>query len=94
MIIQWTSHLKSEEEIKRFKQDVINSKPVLDRLTDLLNIQEEVLTSSEISPKIYDLPNWDYKQAHTNGFRAALKMVKKIINLDQKEHNEQSIRPE
>lgn len=94
MIPQWTSHLKSEEEQKRFKNDVLSSKRVLERLAELLKLQEEALTSAEINPKIYDLPNWDYKQAHTNGFKSALKMVNKIINLDQKEQNEQSIRPE
>jgi len=61
------------------------SKHVLDRLQELLDQEKAALESAEISPKMYDSPNWDYKQAHTNGFKSALRTVSKIINLDQKD---------
>jgi flagellin-specific chaperone FliS len=84
MISAWTKHLK-EEDRERFNKTVQAAKPVLQRLQQLLDEEKSGLETAEISSKIYDSPNWDYKQAHTNGFKSALKMVSKIINLDQKE---------
>lgn len=83
MISAWTKHIPDPEEKKRFHNAVLGSKTVLNRLQALLDEEKVTLETAEISPKIYELPNWDYKQAHTNGFKAALKMVSKIINLDQ-----------
>lgn len=82
MISAWTKHL-SEEERPQFERSVQASKPVLERLQTLLSQEIAGLEQAEMSPKIYDLPNWDYRQAHGNGFKAALKLVDKIINLDQ-----------
>ena len=83
MITAWTKHLKSEEDKERFSKSVQSARHVLERLQELLDEEKSSLESAEISPKIYETPNWDYKQAHTNGFKAALKMVSKLINLDQ-----------
>ncbi len=85
MISAWTKHLKTEEDKERFKNKLKGSKVVLERLQALLDEEKSGLESAEISSKIYDSPNWDYKQAHTNGFKAALKMVSKLITLDPKE---------
>ena len=92
MITKWTSHLNHIDDINRFKSDIRGSKTVLERLRQMLKEEEASLTAAEISPKIYDTPNWDYKQAHTNGFKSALNMVYRIIEI--KDQNEQSIRPE
>ncbi len=83
MITAWTKHLKTEEEKQRFQNQFQGSKAVLERLQELLDEEKTGLETAEISPKIYDSPNWDYKQAHTNGFKAALKMVSILINPDQ-----------
>jgi len=85
MISAWTKHLKTEEDKERFKNKLKGSKVVLERLQELLDEEKSGLETAEISSKIYDSPNWDYKQAHTNGFKAALKMVSKLITLDPKE---------
>jgi len=85
MISAWTRHLKDPDDIQRFQNQLKGSKAVLSRLNDLLNIEKQGLDSAQISSKIYDSPNWDYRQAHTNGFKAALQMVSKIITLDQEE---------
>lgn len=93
MITKWTSHVSNDiEEVKRFKNEIYSSRTVLERLRQMLQEEEASLTKAEISPQIYDTPNWDYKQAHTNGFKSALNMVYRI--LDIKDPNEQSIRPE
>jgi len=85
MITAWTKHLKTEEDKEKFTKSLKAARHVLDRLQQLLDEERAGLESAEISPKIYETPNWDYKQAHTNGFKAALRMVSKLITLDQKE---------
>ena len=79
----WTKHLKTEEEKEKFIKSLRASRYILGRLQELLDEEKNGLESAEISPKIYETPNWAYKQAHTNGFKAALKMVSKLITLDQ-----------
>ena len=83
MITAWTKHLKTEAEKDKFNKSLKASRYILDRLQVLLDEEKAGLETAEISPKIYETPNWDYKQAHTNGFKAALKMVSKLIQPDQ-----------
>ena len=82
MITAWTKHCKTEEEKEKFKNSVLGSKHVLDRLNILINEMKEDAGQTELNTKIYDIPNWDYRQADTNGFKRALKLVSKIITLD------------
>lgn len=84
MISAWTKHLK-EEDKDNFKKQVLSSKAVLGRLGVLLQELEGDLIQTELDTRIYDIPNWDYRQAHTNGFRDCLRKINKLINLDQKE---------
>lgn len=87
MYTEWTKHLKTPEEKAQFVDSLIGSKRVLDRLSQLLEEHEQTLERSETSLTAYDLPNWDYRQAHKNGYRAHLNAVKKLINLDQQRKN-------
>ena len=86
MISAWTKHLKSEEEKEKFKNSVLGSKVVLERLQNILKEIETEQDQIERSPKLYDMPNWDYRQAHLNGFKDCLLKVKFLINLDQKDN--------
>lgn len=83
MISAWTKHINDTEEKERFKNSVLGSKSVLNRLQTLMNEMKEDAEATELNTKIYDIPNWDYRQADTNGYKRALKQVSKIINLDQ-----------
>lgn len=83
MYTMWTRHLSDPKEKEVFERKVQGSKEVLERLMTLLNEQERDLNQTETNLKIYDLPNWDYRQAHNNGFRQCLNIQKKLINLDQ-----------
>lgn len=85
VITKWTSHLSTDEEKQRFKNDILSARSVLERLEQMLKEEEGYLSQAEISSKIYDTPNWAYKQAHTNGFKGALNMLYKILTLDPKE---------
>jgi hypothetical protein len=83
LISAWTKHLETQEEKDRFKNQVLGSKVVLKRLQDILKEVEGDLDSVELDKRIYDAPNWDYRQADMNGFRRALKTFNKIITIDQ-----------
>lgn len=88
MISAWTKHLKTEEDKERFRNSVLGSKVVLSRLQDILNEMKEDADNSELNTKIYDIPNWEYRQADTNGFKRCLRLVNKVINLDQEENKQ------
>ena len=79
----WTRHLANPEEKERFKGSVVASKPVLDRAKEILDKMEQDLDQVEVNPKYYETPNWDYRQAHNNGYRQCLRIVKKLIDLDK-----------
>lgn len=83
MITAWTKACKTEEEKKRLTDSVLGSKIALKRLGELLTEMEEDLTSSELSIKNYDSPNWSHKQADVNGSKRTIRTIKRIINLDQ-----------
>lgn len=83
MLTKWTSHLSDPEEKGHFVNKIISSKPVLDRLGGLLEEEETNLDSREVSIKSFESPNWAYRQAYMNGYRACLAVVNKIIDLDQ-----------
>lgn len=94
MISAWTDHLKTEEEKKQFRDVLSGSSLILDRLIELLKRDQEGLSKKEVSAKVYDNPNWAYRQAHANGYNACLNAYLTLLNLDQKETNEHVARPE
>lgn len=83
MISAWTKHLSTEEEKSRFKNSIHGSKTVLDRLRGMLSEIALEQDSIERNPDTYNIPNWDYRQAHLNGFKDCLNKINKIITIDQ-----------
>lgn len=79
----WTQHLDEEASKDRFRMSVSASKTILDRLKDIISERENVINSIETGVDIYSKPGWDAILAHYNGEKAALKFVKKLIDLDQ-----------
>lgn len=84
MISKWTDHLKSDEEKKRFEKQILNSRPVLDRLVEMLRDDIRSKDHAELDTKNYDTPGWAYLQAHRNGYRAHEALVENITNLDRR----------
>lgn len=82
MYTRWTEHLKTDDEKNRFKNSLISAKVVLERLQDIIREDEQALDRSETDERIYDEPNWDYRQAHKNGMRKYLNSVKRLTDLD------------
>lgn len=82
MYTKWTEHLNTEQS-ERFKNHILGSRDILERLTDILNERERDMDLQELSLDNYNQPNWAERQAHMNGFRSCLHYVKKLIDLDQ-----------
>lgn len=83
MYTRWTQHLSEDEDKKAFEREVRGCKLVLDRLLTMLNEDLNALDRSEQDQRIYTIPNWDYIQAHKNGIRQEINVIKRIIDLDQ-----------
>ncbi len=92
MLTVWTKNLQTQDEKDNFNNQLLGARPVLERLTELLNEKEVELDRSERSLKAYDNPNWAYLQAHKNGCASMLQSVKELINLDQQKVNYESTR--
>ena len=88
MLTVWTKNLKTEEERQNFNNQLLGARPVLQRLSDLLEEKEKELDRSERSQKAYENPNWAYLQAHRNGCAGMLQSIKELINLDQQRNDE------
>lgn len=86
MISAWTKHISSEEEKEQFRKQVLGSKVVLNRLQTLINEMKEDVDNTELNTKIYDIPNWDVRQADMIGYRRCIKQISKLITLDQQEN--------
>lgn len=83
MISAWTKNCKSIEEKEAFQKEVLGSKNVLRRQQELLDEMKADVENVELKTEMYDIPNWDYRQADMNGYKRCLKQVSKLINLDQ-----------
>ena|SRR5690242_14282673 len=90
MYTRWTSHLTDEEDVLQFKNQIHSARDVLERLRVLLDEDLKALDRSEQDQRIYDLPNWDYRQAHKNGVRQAYAQLQTLINLDQQHDDRKS----
>lgn len=80
----WTQHLSDEKDKENFRQEVLASRRVLGRLTQIVEDQQNKTINADINPKTYEIPNWDYRQAHNNGYLQCLKIMKEILDLDQR----------
>lgn len=83
MITQWTKHCTSEEEKKQYVESLKRAKWVFDDINKLVDSNLASREASEISPSTYESPNWAYQQAHNNGYKQALRDLKKLLTIDQ-----------
>lgn len=85
MIPNWTNHLKEPEEKERFRKYIYGSKAILERQSQIIDDELNQLDQLETDKDQYNCPSWAALQADRNGFRRAMKLVKKLNTLDQKE---------
>lgn len=86
MITAWTKHCKDEKEKKELQESIRRASWILELLNkNILDQMKSDLDTVEVNPKTYELPNWDYRQAHNNGYRQCLELIKKLTTLDPKD---------
>lgn len=77
----------SKEEAEEFKEYLLNSKKVLDKLRKMLyNMYRE---AEKTSLNDYDSASWAYKQAHLNGKKEVIRHLISLVTLDPEEPEEQ-----
>ena len=74
--LRWCKNLKGEEAVE-FERFVRSSRPVLDRLKDIIDSLED--SDDPVKRTDYDNPSWAYRQADHNGFARALKSIRDLI---------------
>jgi hypothetical protein len=87
MYVGWTSNLDDNEK-ELFLNQVQRSKPVLDRVVELIDQETKAIEDTERDPKAYDNPAWPYKQAYKNGMRAGLSIIKQFVDLSKQKKPE------
>lgn len=85
MIREWTAHLKDQKQIEDFERLIRASKPVLDRFLEMKAVRSKSIEQIELSQKAFDNPNWAYKQAFMNGYKANDEIDRKYLTLDQED---------
>ena len=80
---KWFSHLKTADEKSKFKENIIGSQKVLDKLRDMCYNSIKNGKSSD-----YDNPSWAYKQADQNGYNRALEEIISLLDFSDKEQKE------
>jgi hypothetical protein len=68
MYSAWTKHIQDDKEKEEFKKSVYGARQVLKRLKELLDESEQDIDFVETTNKIYDNPNWAYRQADIMAF--------------------------
>lgn len=77
--VLWTKHLKDEEERKKFKDYVLTSNGVLNRLETILKDKMEM--REVFKEEDFKSNSWAYEAADRNGYNRALIEVLNIISI-------------
>lgn len=83
MLTIWTQDIKDTEEKEAFTNHIRNSKAVLDKIVGILIAEQNALDRSETDMKSFDQPNWEYRQAYKNGYRACLTKITSLVDIDK-----------
>lgn len=82
MDLKWTSNLSLEDK-EDFQREVMSSRSVLRRLTEILKDEENGLDRSEMDVRVFNTPNWENIQAFKNGYRSCLSTISKFIDIEK-----------
>lgn len=81
----WFSHLRSPEEKKEFKEKIVASYEVLERLEDILETYLDEAEQRQEKLENYELSSWPYLQADAVGEKRIIKKLLNVINLTRQE---------
>jgi hypothetical protein len=77
----WFQDIKNKEEQEQFKNNVLSSKIVLDKLKQI--VYTKVKMGERTTSNDYDSPSWAYRQADKIGYLRALKEIEDILTVDE-----------
>jgi hypothetical protein len=79
LAVDWTKHLKTQQEKDKFSSLVVNNRILLGRLLEVIDEKLDVLERAESNQETYQNPAYASWQAHVNGKRASLKEVRRLL---------------
>lgn len=79
LLTVWTKNIEKAEDKKKFEEALRNDTLILGRLREILQEKNKLAENQEISPKLFDDPNWAYKQAYINGYKQGMKQVDDLL---------------
>lgn len=85
-VTAWTKHCKTPEEKTQYLESLRRAEWLLSHIKQLINENAASFENTESSTKIYDNPNWSFRQAHANGYRQALRDFNKLLTLDPQDN--------
>ena len=80
----WTKGLK-EDEAKEVKSDFLAANLLFERMTHMLESKMATMDRAGRSEKLYDCPNWTYRQADICGYNRALAEIISLITNETRE---------
>lgn len=78
----WTSHCKTKEERASFKEYVLNSSPVIDRIVAYVESKQKKVTI--YTPEELTKGDWEVLAADRNGYMRAQREILEFLDLTQK----------
>lgn len=81
----WTENLSDPEKKAEFEKLLRNSTITLSRLRAIVQKYAKELMTVERNPKVFDDPNWAYKQAYTNGMLHTYAKLDQLLSFMDKE---------
>lgn len=89
MNLEWTKHLKTDQEKKDFEDLLKRNTIISRRIREIIEAKVDQLNRQDISDKDFETSDWAYKQAKRIGMRKAYNEIydlfdfnKRIITLD------------
>jgi hypothetical protein len=80
MQIQWFSNLKDPKDKEAFKQYLLGSQKLLDRLKEIC--YNRIQDRGNTKESDYDSPSWAYLQADRNGYVRAYQEILKLCEIE------------
>ena len=76
--LAWTKGLEGKEK-ESFEETLRGNTFLLERLERILNEMDAEADRTMLGDKVWENPNWPYKQADLTGYKRALKHIKDLL---------------
>lgn len=83
MQVKWLKGAKTPEAKTERKKMIIANRDILDLLKDILTDDLNNLEDNELKADVYNVSNWAYQQADSNGAKRTLRKVIDLITIEE-----------